>query len=124
MGGRGARSGFETLGIIGREPDEIHEIKSAKEAKNFDELGQYMWDAHGITLEDEVSSLDFAAVRDNLQGLEDVLKEFPGAENILYSMVSVGVDKDETVGYADTNPYGRIALYYQRFKVGSILQGY
>ncbi len=130
MGGRGARSRLlAESGLVLRSnssigPGEIREIETASEAKNFDELRQYMWDTHGITLEDEVSDLDFAAVRDNLQGLEDVLKEFPAAENILYSMVSVGVDKDETNGYADTSPHGRIALYYRRFKVGSVLQGY
>lgn len=110
MGGRGARSGFEALGIIAREPSEIREIKSANEAKNFDELQRYMLDTHGVELTPAVEQLDFKTIRSNLQSFEDVLKAFPRARGFLEPIIQIEVSEESSGYFAAIKPNGDVLV--------------
>ena len=78
MGGRGASSS-----TAGGAPKAV---SSPMSAADFDELAKYMQDAHGITIDQSVRNLDFETARQGLQGVENVLNEFPQMAGVVRSV--------------------------------------
>ena len=105
MGGRGSGSRLPRprgkLPTPAPEPEPEPE-KSAKDQENFDDLLKYMQDNYQMTFAKGVSELDFGAVRGNMQGLEEVIKEFPQAIGLLEHRISFEVSRSSKT-YADAS---------------------
>lgn len=65
-------------------------IKSTGEAKNFAQLKDYVKQTYGLEWDDNVDMLDFTSVREGLEGIEHIIKEFPKAQS---SFKRIGVEK-------------------------------
>ena len=82
------------------------DIKRVRDSKTFEELKTYMEDTYSITLEDDVTKLDFESVRESLDGVEFIMKEFPKAKDVF---TGVGIDKSGMMsagfgGWINFNP--------------------
>ena len=56
-------------------------IESVEDIQTFAEMQTYMKNNYGITVDDSVGLLDFQSVREGVQGVEYVMKEFPQAQS-------------------------------------------
>ena len=70
MGGGGSSGGSGNASNNGG-------VRSVKEANNFAELEQYMNDNYNISITDDVKKLNFNAVKTSLQGVEDMMNDYP-----------------------------------------------
>lgn len=52
-------------------------ITKAKDTSDFDGLADYLDSTYGIKMDDSVKQLDFGLVRDGLEGVEEVISEYP-----------------------------------------------
>lgn len=82
MGGRGASF------------NSPQRIASAHGAKNHAQLADYMKDVYGIRLTENTESINFEALREYTEGVEDVLRDFPEIKgNILFKWITVDDDR-------------------------------
>lgn len=58
-------------------------IKTVADCKDFSELQKYMKDMYNVPVDNSVSKLDFEAVHQSVQGIEQVMNEFPQAKSTL-----------------------------------------
>lgn len=58
-------------------------IMSVKDCTDFDSLSSYMLANYGVTVDESVRDLDFSAVQQSLMGVEQVMGEFPQAQDML-----------------------------------------
>ena len=56
---------------------------SVNETKNFSELETYMKDRYNITVTDDVKNLNFNAVKEGLQGVEQMMNDYPELKDTL-----------------------------------------
>ncbi len=123
MGGRGDKSGLKRprgrprkVTLVPEVQPEKEPRKTAKDQENFADLQRYMHDNYQIDINHDVSSLDFGSVRDNIQGLEEVLNEFPQARGLLGDNFSIGVEKGGAA-YACAAYWGdKLRFYSGMFK--------
>lgn len=73
MGGRGASSATSAGGSP----------RSAADAKDLNQLSDYMGRKHGITLDASLGQLDFEAVREGVSGVDEMLDELPGLKGYI-----------------------------------------
>ena len=52
-------------------------ITSAKDASDFDGLSDYLDSTYGVKMDDSVKQLDFDLVKDGIEGVEEVISEYP-----------------------------------------------
>ena len=75
MGGRGGASGFPT-----NAPTLQAAPQSAGDAKDLNELAQYMKSTHNITVDvQSLSGFDFESVKNGVSAVESIITEFPQA---------------------------------------------
>lgn len=60
--------------------------RTVADCEDFYELGKYMNDHYGVSVDSSVSKLDFDAVHQGVQGIEQVMNEFPQAKSTLKSI--------------------------------------
>ncbi len=58
-------------------------IKSIKDTFDFDNLSNYLDSTYGIKMEDSVKQLDFEIVKSSLEGVENVILEYPDVGDLL-----------------------------------------
>lgn len=88
MGGRGASSA-----TAGKSP---RAVSRPMDAADFNQLAQYMQSTHGISIDPSVRNLNFDAAKQGIQGIDNVLNEFP---QMAGTIKSVGYDSS-TSAYA------------------------
>ena len=86
----GNKSGLQEI-----KPNDTIEVKesvfeSVEDIQTFAEMQSYMKDNYGITVDDSVGLLDYQSVREGVQGIEYVIKEFPQARS---SFRTIGTKK-------------------------------
>lgn len=65
--------------------------ESVEDTQTFAEMQIYMKDNHGMIVDDSVGLLDFQSVREGVQGVEYIIKEFPKARS---SFRTIGTKKN------------------------------
>lgn len=83
-------------------------LTGSSNCKDFDELREYWKKNYNVRLNKPLGSLDFEAVREATQGVEDVISEFPKAGKFLRKMKVENLDYDDAIMSADY--YGVIAF--------------
>lgn len=85
MGGRGSNSRIPTRQVQPTPPQpQAQPITQVSDADSLKAMDDYMKDNYNVRLDvPSLSKLDETAVRDAVQGVEDVLKEFPQAQSVL-----------------------------------------
>ena len=76
MGGRGSSSASSRSASP----------RSASDAADLRQLSEYMMRRHGVAVDPSVGALDFETVRQGLQGVENVLNEFPQMAGVIRSV--------------------------------------
>ena len=117
MGKEDKKSGFIKAPAPGSNGGQINNVG---EAKDLSELQNYMWDKYRLGISDAVGSCDFTAVRNNMQGVEDILREFPQARAFLGDHFTVGVEFKNDA-YAHCEFGGRLAMYETYFRNADVL---
>lgn len=72
FGGRGGASGLKTKGI-----------SSADDAKNFNELSDYMQKAYSVNMDKNLEKYDFSTVKECATRIEVIMNDFPSAKGVL-----------------------------------------
>lgn len=101
-----------------KNPEEI--TKTINSATNYEELESYLRSNYNIDIDDSIYALDFDSVKEGVQGIDKVFKEFPQAKN---SFTKIGTRKEGIMcaGYGgdiNFNP----AYYISRSKAVSASQ--
>lgn len=79
MGGRGTAY---WVGVAKR----VGKMKSAVDAKTFQDLKSYMTMNYSVRVTDDLQSSDFQSVKAAAQGIEDIIKEFPQAAGLFHEL--------------------------------------
>lgn len=95
--------------------------RTVADCKDFYELGKYMNDHYGVSVDSSVGKLDFDAVHQGVQGIEQVMNEFPQAKSTLKS---ISTDKTGVMaaGYDGTITFNP-SYYTDVSKLSSMIQG-
>lgn len=106
-------------------PDNVGTIditkRSVVDCKDFSELQKYMKDHYNVSVDSSVCKLDFAAVHQGVQGIEQIMNEFPQAKNTLKS-ISTGKTGVMAASYDGTITFNP-SYYTNISKLSGMIQG-
>ena len=88
---QGDKDGLQEISIDDTMKVKEPVVESVEDTQTFAEMQSYMKDNYGITVDDAVGTLDFQSVREGVQGIEYVVKEFPQARS---SFRTIGTKKN------------------------------
>lgn len=95
--------------------------RTVADCEDFYELGKYMNDHYGVSVDSSVGKLDFDAVHQGVQGIEQIMNEFPQAKSTLKS-ISTGKTGVMAASYDGTITFNP-GYYTDVSKLSGMIQG-